>query len=108
MAKNKKGITPNISIENQVKEVLEQNLRPVAGRFDCKELNEKIFLNDIFQNFIVSLKGQEASAMKIRVKLQEVLQNNLRSAIGNFHSKEFNETCFMSDLFRNFELKQKT
>lgn len=47
------------------------------------------------------------SQTQMRVKVQELLQNNLRQAIGMFHSKELNEFCFLNDLFKNFDLTPK-
>ena len=42
--------------------------------------------------------------MKVRIKVQELLQDNLRYPAGNFRAKELNESGFLRDLFNNFEL----
>lgn len=44
------------------------------------------------------------SKVQTRIKVQEILQKNLRSANGLFHAKELNERGFLRDLFNNFEL----
>lgn len=46
----------------------------------------------------------KTSQMKVRVKVQELLQDNLRYPTGNFRCKELNESGFLRDLFKNFEL----
>ena len=45
--------------------------------------------------------------MKIRCRLQEILENNTRDAIGSFHSKELNEPELINDIFKFFDLKPK-
>lgn len=90
-----------------VEEVVKRNVKSVVGRPDCKEINENNFINDFFSTFDVSLKGIEASKMRIRCKLQEILEMNTRDAIGSFHSKELNEQELIKDIFKFFDLKPK-
>jgi len=100
METNKKN---NTTLE----EVVKRNIKSVVGRPECKEINENNFINDFFSNFDVSLKGKEATKMKIRCKLQEILEMNTRDSIGSFHSKELNEPELINDIFKFFDLKPK-
>lgn len=90
-----------------LEEVVKRNVKSVVGRPDCKEINENNFINDFFSTFDVSLKGKEVTKMRIRCKLQEILEMNTRDAIGSFHSKELNEQELINDIFKFFELKPK-
>lgn len=49
-------------------------------------------------------ESNKTDQMKVRVKVQKLLQDNLRYPVGNFHTKEINESGFLRDLFKNFEL----
>jgi len=93
----------NVTLE----EIVKRNVKSTIGRPDCKEINENSFINDFFTNFDVSLKGQLSTKMKIRCRLQEILENNTRDAIGSFHSKELNEPELINDIFKFFDLKPK-
>lgn len=44
---------------------------------------------------------------RIRAKVQELLEENMRTPIGMFHGKELNERCFINDLFKNFDITPK-
>lgn len=48
-----------------------------------------------------------SSETKVRVKIQEILQDNMRTPIGMFHGKELNERSFVNDLFKNFDITPK-
>ena len=50
----------------------------------------------------------KSSEGKMRVKVQKVLQDNLRTPMGMFHGKEINERGFVNDLFKNFNITLKT
>lgn len=43
------------------------------------------------------------SKMQVRAKIQELIQNNMRPAIGRFDTKELNERGFTDDLVRYIE-----
>jgi len=88
-----------------LEEIVKRNVKSTIGRPECKEINENSFIKDFFSNFDVSMKGQESSKMKIRCRLQEILENNTRDSIGSFHSKELNELELINDIFKFFELK---
>lgn len=90
-----------------LEEVVKRNVKSVVGRPECKEINENNFINDFFSTFDVSLKGKEATKMRIRCKLQEILAMNTRDAIGSFHSKELNEQELLKDIYKFFDLKPK-
>jgi hypothetical protein len=47
------------------------------------------------------------SEVQVRVKVQTLLQKNMRTPIGMFHGKELNERCFVNDLFKNFDITPK-
>ncbi len=51
---------------------------------------------------------KKPSTIKARLKVQEILDKNIRNATGLFHGKELNERCFVSDLFKNFHIIIKT
>lgn len=52
----------------------------------------------------VSEKGSE---IKARMKVQELLQKNMRTPLGMFHGKELNERCFVNDIFKELDIKLK-
>jgi len=99
-----KTIEDNTSI---LKKLVKKNTKNTIGRTDCKEFKENGFINDFFINFDVNIKNHESTKMKIRCKLQDIIEDNTRDAIGDFHSKELNEQEFINDIFKIFELKQK-
>ena len=39
-----------------------------------------------------------------RLEVQKLLEKHTRQAVGSFHQKELNETCFLNDLLKKFEL----
>lgn len=43
------------------------------------------------------------SKMQVRVKIQELIQENMRPAIGRFDTKELNERGFTDDLVKYIE-----
>ena len=47
------------------------------------------------------------SQVQMRIKVQKILEDNMQQAIGRFHCKELNETCFLNDLFKKFTLTPK-
>lgn len=47
------------------------------------------------------------SNVQMRAKVQKILEDNMQPAIGRFHCKELNETCFLNDLFKKFTLTPK-
>ena len=47
------------------------------------------------------------SQVQMRAKVQKLLEDNMQQAIGRFHCKELNETCFLNDLFKKFTLTPK-
>lgn len=56
----------------------------------------------------VPAKGKPLiSNVQMRVKVQKILEDNMQPAIGRFHCKELNETCFLNDLFKKFTLTPK-
>jgi len=52
-------------------------------------------------------KKGKPSEIQVRVKIQTLLQNNMRAPIGMFHGKELNERGFVNDLFKNFDITPK-
>jgi hypothetical protein len=52
-------------------------------------------------------KIKNSAQTQVRAKLQEIIAENTRPAIGRFHAKEFDESGFISDLLRNFDIKKK-
>ena len=50
---------------------------------------------------------KQPSELKIRVKIQQILQDNMRQPIGMFHGKELNEKGFVNDLFKKFNITFK-
>lgn len=44
---------------------------------------------------------------QIRAKVQELIVENTRPAIGRFHAKELNEKGLVNDLFKHFDLTPK-
>jgi thioredoxin reductase (NADPH) len=71
-----------------------------------KELKEPLFLSNFFKTFHVNNELEE-NETKIRMRVQKILQNNLREPIGMFHAKELNETILIIDLINNFKLIEK-
>jgi hypothetical protein len=96
-----------IQIRKQIEELIKKNTRPVVGRFNCKELNESSFVRHLFNKFVLIPKKEKLSPVQLRVKIQMLLEKNLRSEIGSFHSKELNEPGFLSDLFKHFDITIK-
>ncbi len=47
------------------------------------------------------------SQVQIRAKIQELIMENTRSAIGRFHSKELNEKGLVNDLLKSFDISIK-
>ena len=47
------------------------------------------------------------SEVQVRIKVQAILQKNMRTPLGMFHGKELNERCFVNDLFKNFDITPK-
>ena len=45
-----------------------------------------------------------ANELKIRTGIQNLLESNIVRAGGDFHVDELDETCFISDLFKDFKL----
>jgi hypothetical protein len=54
-----------------------------------------------------STKKSNGSIGAVRAKIQELLQENMRTPIGLFHGKELSETSFLNDLFKNFTITPK-
>lgn len=50
---------------------------------------------------------KQTSELKIRVKIQQILQDNMRQPIGMFHGKELSEKSFVNDLFKKFNITLK-
>jgi hypothetical protein len=50
---------------------------------------------------------KKTSNGQVRCKVQEILHDNIRPAIGRFHAKELNESGFLNDLFKHFDLTPK-
>jgi hypothetical protein len=50
---------------------------------------------------------KQPTESQIRIKVQAVLQKNLRTPLGMFHGKELNERGFVNDLFKNFDITPK-
>jgi hypothetical protein len=50
---------------------------------------------------------KQPTEVQIRMKVQAVLQKNLRTPLGMFHGKELNERGFVNDLFKNFDITPK-
>lgn len=47
------------------------------------------------------------SKIKTKVKIQEILTNNIINPIADFHSEEFDDIGFLHDLHKNFKLIPK-
>lgn len=47
------------------------------------------------------------SNVRVRAKVQELLNDNMRRPQGMFHGTELNESGFIHDLFKHFELTPK-
>lgn len=52
-------------------------------------------------------KNTKPSETQVRLKIQSLLQNNMRTPIGMFHGKELNERGFVNSLFKNFNITPK-
>ena len=50
---------------------------------------------------------KQTSEIQVRMKVQTILQKNMRTPIGMYHGKELNERCFVNDLFKNFDITPK-
>jgi hypothetical protein len=50
---------------------------------------------------------KQPTEAQVRMKVQAVLQKNLRTPLGMFHGKELNERGFVNDLFKNFDITPK-
>ena len=50
---------------------------------------------------------KKESTGQIRAKIQELLSDNTRQQIGRFHSKELDESSFVTDLFNTFDITLK-
>lgn len=50
---------------------------------------------------------KQPSELKIRVKIQQILQDNMRQPIGMFHGKELSEKSFVNDLFKKLNITLK-
>lgn len=50
---------------------------------------------------------EKGSEIKARMKVQELLQKNMRTPLGMFHGKELNERCFVNDIFKALDIKIK-
>ena len=48
------------------------------------------------------------SEVQVRMKVQAVMQKNMRTPIGMFHGKELNERGFLNELFIFFYITPKT
>lgn len=53
------------------------------------------------------VESKTPSEREMRMKVQKVLQENMRTPIGLFHGKELNERGFVNDLFNNFDIIPK-
>lgn len=95
------------NVETKIKELIIKSTQPVPGLIKTKELNENVFINNLFKHFVITSPNLN-SMMKIRAGIQAMLQKNLKDSIGMYHSKELSETSFLNDLFNNFTLTQKT
>ncbi len=51
-----KPLVSQIQMRAKVQKILEDNMQQAIGRFHCKELNEKCFLNDLFKKFTLTPK----------------------------------------------------
>lgn len=51
--------------------------------------------------------NKQNSDIKVKIKLQEVINDNTRPAIGRFHSKELDERGLIKDLLKKFDIKLK-
>lgn len=52
-------------------------------------------------------KKSQPSEARVRAKVQELLNDNMRRPQGMFHGTELNESGFIHDLFKNFEITPK-
>lgn len=92
-------------------------LKKIKYEFDTAEFGENISVNLKSMSFTLHERIQELekenagsdtriSETKSRIKVQDILQKNMRTPIGMFHGKELNERGFISSLFKNFTLIQ--
>lgn len=51
--------------------------------------------------------NKKPSTVKVRMEIQKLLEKNMRPATGRFHCKELNETGFVNDLFKSFDIDLK-
>ena len=93
-------------LEEKLKVLISKNMRASTGMIKAKELNERMFLNGLFNSFTIECPGVD-SLQKIRMKVQKLLHSNLREAIGMFHSKELDESSFINSLLKNSKLTIK-
>lgn len=99
-------IENNKDFEEKISEIIRKQTKASPGMINVKELNERLFLNNLFHNFNIECDGSN-SVRENRMKIQKLLQNNLRESIGMFHSKELNETTFIIELLSKFKLTEK-
>jgi hypothetical protein len=52
-------------------------------------------------------ENKKPSEVKTRMKVQELIEKNMRTPLGMFHGKELNERGFVNDLFKNFDITPK-
>lgn len=50
---------------------------------------------------------KKPSEIKVRMKIQQLLENNMRPSTGMFGAKELSERNFINDLFKNFDIDFK-
>ena len=50
---------------------------------------------------------RNSSKVQVRAKIQELIMDNTRSAIGRFHAKELNERGLVDDLIKHFDIKPR-
>ena len=50
---------------------------------------------------------KSVSKGQVRAKIQELINENTRPAIGRFHTKELNESGLINDLVNNFDFTLK-
>lgn len=97
----------DLIIYNKIQEILNGNTKSTARRINCKEMKESGFISEVFTTFDVSLKASDSSATKVRCKLQEILEDNTRPAIGNFHKTEISESGIINDMMNSFNITIK-
>ena len=92
-------------VEDWIESLSKKHTKKVTGSIHQKELKERPFVNGLLNSMEISIKDNpDASATKIRLRVQKVLADSCRSSHGGFQVKTFELDNFLMGFKKEFNI----